>query len=99
MKKSLMYIGNVLIILAILALVMLYVGKERQAVITSKTETFENMTAAMESVANSYLLGEQQVCRSWANYINASSLTAEEAIAYVRKSVSSPESANPTQKN
>ena len=91
MKKSLIYIGNVLIILAILALVMLCVGNERQAVITSKTETFENMTAAMESVANSYLLGEQQVCRSWANYINASGLTAEEAIAYVRKSVSSPE--------
>ena len=91
MKKSLIYIGNVLIILAILALVMLCVGNERQAVITSKTETFENMTVAMESVANSYLLGEQQVCRSWANYINASGLTAEEAIAYVRKSLSSPE--------
>ena len=90
MKKSLMILGNVLIILAIIALIMLYVGSERQRMAASKTEAFENMTVAMESVTTNYLLGEQQVCRSWSNYINANSMTAEEAITFVRKSIGSP---------
>ena len=90
MKKSLMILGNVIIILAILAFVMLYVSSEQQRMTASKTEAFENMTVAMESVTTNYLVGEQQVCNSWANYINANNLTAEEAIAFVRESVSAP---------
>lgn len=45
----------------------------------------------MESVATNYLIGEEQVCRSWADYINANLMTAGEAIAFVRDSISSPE--------
>ena len=88
MKKSLMILGNLLIVLAILAVVMLYVGNERARMIASKTEAFENMTAAMESVTTNYLVGEQQVCNSWASYIDANDMTAEEAIAFVRDSLS-----------
>ena len=91
MKKRPMILGNVLIILAILVFVMLYVGSEQQRMIASKTEAFENMTVAMESVTTNYLLGEQQVCNSWANYINASDMTAEDAIAFVRKSFGAPD--------
>lgn len=86
-----MVLGNILIILAILAFISLYVNGERQKMIVSKTEAFENMTVAMENVTTNYLIGEQQVCRSWANYINANSLTAEEAISFVRDSVATPE--------
>ena len=75
MKKSLIILGNLLIILAVLAFVMLYVGNERQRMIVSKTEAFENMTVAIESVTTNYLVGEQQVCGSWANYINANDMT------------------------
>ena len=82
-----MIFGNLLIVLAILAFVMLYVGNERQRMIASKTEAFENMTVAMESVTTNYLVGEQQICRSWANYINANDMTAEEAIVFLRDSV------------
>ena len=87
MKKSLMILGNLLIVLAILAFVALYVNSERQRMIVSKSEAFENMTAAMENVTTNYLVGEQQVCGSWASYINARDMTAEEAIAFVRDSV------------
>jgi hypothetical protein len=45
----------------------------------------------MESVTTNYLVGKQQVCRSWSNYINASDMTAEDAINYVRKSLTAPE--------
>ena len=91
MKKGLMVLWNVLIILAILVFVMIYVGNEQQKMTASKTEAFENMTVAMESVTTNYLVGEQQVCRSWANYINANSFSAEEAISYVRKSITNPD--------
>ena len=83
-----MILGNLLIIIAIMAFITLYVGNERKRMITSKTEAFENMTAAMESVTTNYLVGEQQVCSSWAGYINANDMTAEEAIAFVRDSLS-----------
>ena len=46
---------------------------------------------AMENVTTNYLVGEQQVCNTWANYINSSSLTAEQAIGFVRDSITSPE--------
>ena len=47
------------------------------------------MTVAMENVATNYLLGEEQVCQSWANHINSNRMTAEEAISFVRSSISS----------
>ena len=78
-----------MIILAILAFVMLSVRSEQQRMIATKTEAFENMTAAMESVTTNYLVGEQQVCSGWANYINANDMTADEAITFVRDSVDS----------
>ena len=90
MRKGMMIIGNIVIFLAVLAFVLLDVGSEQQRMLASKTEAFENMTVAMESVTTNYLLGEQQVCNSWANYINANQMTEEEAIAFVRDSVSTP---------
>ena len=91
MKKSLIILGNILIILAVLAAVFLDVSSEQQWRMETKREDFENMTAAMENVTANYLLGEQQVCNAWARYINASDLTAEEAIAFLGKSVNRPQ--------
>ncbi|MDT3390009.1 MAG: response regulator [bacterium] len=91
MKKNLMILGNALIVLVIIGLTLLFVSNEHKRIYSAETEAFENMTLAMENVATNYLLGEQQVCRSWANYINANDMTAEEAIDFVRKSITSPE--------
>ena len=91
MKKNLMILGNALIVVVIIGLTLLFVSNEHKRIYSAETEAFENMTLAMENVATNYLLGEQQVCRSWANYINANDMTAEEAIDFVRKSITSPE--------
>ena len=91
MKKSLMILGNALIVLAILGLTLVYVGSEQDKTRLSRTEQFKDMTVAMENVATRYLVGEQQVCSSWANYINTNDMTAEEAIAFVRDSISTPD--------
>ncbi len=84
-----MIIGNVLIVAVILVLVMVYVSSEENRILVSQTESFENMTVAMENVTTNYLVGEQQVCDAWANYINSNSMTAEEAIIFVRDSITS----------
>ena len=91
MKKSIVVIGNILIILSVLAAVIFDVIREHRIMLTSKTEAFGNMTAAMESVTTNYLEGEQEVCNSWANYINAHAMTAEEAAAFIRDSLSAPD--------
>ena len=88
MKKGLMLIGNILIIVAVLSLVTISVHNEQGRMTLSKTEAFGNMTVAMESVTTNYLVGEQQVCNSWAHYINANDMTADEALAFIRDSVS-----------
>ena len=91
MKKNLMILGNALIVLVILFLIALYIRIEQKNNLSSQTEAFGNMTVAMENMTTNYLVGEQQVCNSWANYINSKDMTAEEAIAFVRDSISAPE--------
>ena len=91
MKKNWMLIGNIVIVLTILALIVFYVGNEQERMLASKMEAFGNMTEAMEHVTTNYLVGEQQVCNGWANYINANDLSAQQAIAFVRDAITSPE--------
>ncbi|MBQ3831071.1 MAG: response regulator [Spirochaetales bacterium] len=91
MKRILMILGNLLIVSIILVLVLVYVNAEQKRILASQTESFENMTIAMENVTTNYLVGEQQVCNTWANYINSSDMTAESAISFVRKAITSPE--------
>ena len=91
MKKTAMILGNALIVLVILGLTLFYVSSEHKRMFSSHTEAFKNMTVAMESVTTNYLLGEQQVCSSWAAYINTKNMTPDEAIDFVRKSIHTPD--------
>ncbi len=91
MKRSLMILGNTLIVVVILLLVATYVSVDQKNVLSSRTEAFENITLAMENVTANYLIGEQQVCNSWANFINANPMSAQEAISFVRDSLTAPE--------
>ena len=83
MKKTLILIGNILIIVLLLILTLFHVSREQKRNFSTKTDAFENMTVAMENVATNYLRGEEQICESWANHINANRMTAEEAISFV----------------
>ena len=91
MMKILTLMGNILIVALILVLILFHVNSEQKRSLSTKTAAFENMTVAMENVATNYLLGEEQVCQSWANHINANRMTTEEAISFVRSSISSSE--------
>jgi Signal transduction histidine kinase len=89
MKKTLILIGNILIVALLLVLILFHVSREQKRNFSTKTAAFENMTVAMENVATNYLRGEEQVCQSWANHINSNRMTTEEAISFVRSSISS----------
>ncbi len=91
MKKTLILIGNILIVVLLLILTLFHVSNEQKRNFSTKTVAFENMTVAMENVATNYLRGEEEVCKSWANHINANRMTAEEAISFVRSSISVPD--------
>ena len=87
MKRIPIILGNALIVLVTLAFVVIYVGNQQRPMQETQTEAFINMTVAMEHVTTNYLIGEQRVCDSWARHINTSSMTAEEAVAFLRSSV------------
>ena len=84
LKRSWIVMVNVAIMAAILVFVALYSNRERKENYEHQVEHFVNTTVAMERVTGNYLEGEQGICDNWAQYINSSDLTLEEAAAYVR---------------
>ena len=87
MKRIPIILGNALIVLVTLAFVVIYANNQQLQIQETQTEAFINMTVAMEHVTTNYLIGEQRVCDSWARHINTSSMTAEEAVAFLCSSV------------
>ena len=81
MRKFLIVIVNVVIIASILSFVVLYSGYESEDYYRRQIEYFENTTVTMENVTENYLEGEQRVCDVWAQYINSSNMTIDEAVA------------------
>lgn len=86
MKKFLIVIVNIAIMATILTFVVLYAGYESRDSYRRQIENFENTTVTMEHVTENYLEGEQRICDVWAQYINNSNMTMEEASEYIRSS-------------
>ena len=86
MKKFLIVIVNIAIMATILTFVVLYAGYENRDSYRRQIENFENTTVTMEHVTENYLEGEQRICDVWAQYINNSNMTMEEAAEYIRSS-------------
>ncbi|MBR5426083.1 MAG: response regulator [Clostridiales bacterium] len=91
MKRSLMLLGNIVIVLVILGLILFNVSSEQKNLYSTRSEAFGNMTVATGNVTTNYLLGEQQICNGWATYINANDMSIGEAIEFVRKSIFTPD--------
>ena len=85
MKKNVIIV-NMIIMAAILIFVVLYSRHESRDAFLRQIELFEKTTVTMERVAENYLEGEQCICDVWAQYINNSDMTMEEAVDYIRSS-------------
>ena len=84
--KRIIILVNAIIIAAILGFVFLFSRAESRNSYRRQIEHFENTTVTLERVTENYLEGEQRLCDVWAQYINNSALTMEEAADYIRAS-------------
>ena len=87
-KRAWIIAVNSLIILSVIAFVAAYAGKYNRDYIASRVKAFEDRTFAEEQITANYLRGEQQLCDSWAAYIRTHSLSMDEAVSFVRGSLS-----------
>ena len=88
MKKAWVIAANILIILLVIGFVVAYAGKYNRDYVASRIKAFEDRTFAQEQITANYLRGEQQLCDSWASYIRSNRLTMDEAVSFVRSSLS-----------
>lgn len=96
MKKALVIIPNLLIIVFILLFIVQYAKFKVEESNRSEIESYEKMTLTVDQIIANYLEDEQHLCDIWSNYVNRSAeagtpMTAEEAIAYIRKAKISSE--------
>ena len=87
-KKAWVIAANILIILLVIGFVIAYAGKYNRDYVASRVKAFEDRTLAEEQITANYLHGEQQLCDSWSAYIRSNGLTMDEAISFVRGSLS-----------
>jgi len=70
----------------ILVFVLIFSHQDQQNNFDKQVANFENLTVAMERVAENYLQGEQRICDVWAEYINGREMTLSEATEFIRSS-------------
>ena len=96
LRRTYIIIINILIIGLILFFIVIYADDRANEANRNSVASFEKMTMTTEQIIANYLEDEQHLCDIWANYINGSAqantpMTAEDAIAYIRKAKISPE--------
>ena len=96
MKKRQIIIPNLLIMGLILFFIIRYANTRAAENRQNEIIAFEKMTLTTNQIIANYLEDEQHLCDIWANYINRSAdagapMTAEEAVAFIRKAKISPE--------
>ena len=92
MKKSLLYIVNIAMILGIFVFIFIYTKTDEQKFINAQKEIFLNLTERMSQITGNYIEGEQLICNSWANYINKTNMSINDALNFVRRAQVYPES-------
>jgi len=91
MKNKKIIRVNILIVVIVAAAVMSYAGLLMRREEKMAAEGFVNITNTMEEIVSNYLSDAQRTCNSWANYINANSMTMEEAVEFLRQSITAQE--------
>ena len=70
MKTLRILLVNLAVILLIAAGVLIYSNSTTASYRETSLKAIENSARGMQEVAYTYMLGEQNVCDSWAAYIN-----------------------------
>ncbi len=91
MKNRMIFIVNVLIVFIVSVSVVGYARVQMKRAEASAVSAFKNTAHTMEEIVSNYLADYQRTCDSWSNYINASDMTMEEAVDFVKKSKTADE--------
>ena len=83
MKKALIILANVIIMFGIIVFVVQYANDKKNESSRRQTDDFYESTVALERVTANYLEGEQHICDTWANTINADEMTTDEAMKFL----------------
>ena len=84
MRNATIYIVNVFLALALAFAASLYVFNQQNEDLGGNIQSFTSQTEALEQVANRYLVSEQAHCDSWANTINGTHMTMDEALSFLK---------------
>ena len=84
MRKVGLIIVNVFFALVLVIASFAYFVSVRSDSLQAGIRSFTSQTQALEQVANRYLIAEQSHCDSWANTINGTSMTMQEAMDFLR---------------
>ena len=76
---------NVLMILAALGVVAVYSQTTRQRRVAMETDSFQTTVESMKQVSQSYFELEYGYVQDWAAYIEAQSMTQDQALDYLRQ--------------
>ena len=64
-----------------------YIHSSRMTTIEANKDGFISANKSLSSMTSNYLVGESHLCRSWANHLNYEKLTMDEAIEFVKSSI------------
>ncbi len=85
-KRNLIILVNVAVMLGIMGFVLLYARRSAEESFAAEVNQFETATVTMEQVTANYLESEQDICNVWTCYINNKAMTIDEAVAFIRAS-------------
>lgn len=78
---------NVIFVLGLFLAEFQYISSVKSQTIEKNEESFLNTNKSLVSMTDNYLVGESHLCRSWSNYLKNNVQTMEEAIEFVRESI------------
>ena len=88
LKTFLIIAINVIFAFALFVVEFQYISSTRKQTVKQNEESFLNTNTSLVSMTENYLVGESHLCRSWSNYLNNNVQTIEDAIAFVKESIS-----------
>ena len=79
---------NVIFVVGLFFAEFQYINTTKKQTIAKNKESFLNTNTSLVSMTDNYLVGESHLCRSWSNYLNSNVQSIENAIEFVKESIS-----------
>ena len=79
---------NVIFVVGLFIAEFQYINTTKRQTVEKNKESFLNTNTSLVSMTDNYLVGESHLCRSWSNYLNSNVQSIDDAIEFVKESIS-----------